>query len=199
MIKPQSREQVDALSELEWETLGEAIADHLCKELALLEKVIGCSQRMQDLLQRSAIPVRFTSQSVHSQQTGQENGLQGIHQIRNELSDEFDSISDQRVQFFQMIKDLSRESGPTPTLAQLVPRLPQKLRNQLTLLRTEIKSKLQEIQSMTMANQTVLMYTLDFYQRLISGLSADEYQQPAYDASGKIASKNDLYTLLKRC
>lgn len=199
MAEPQTWEHGNVLQEKELELLGESIADHLRRELVLLDKVIGCSQRMQDILQRSAIPIQVSSQSEHLQNTDDENRLHGIHQIRDELSDQFDSISGQRNKFFQIIKNLTRESEPTPTLNQLATRLPQALRNQLTDLRTEIKLKLQEIQAMTMGNQTVLMYTIDFYHRLVSGISGGENQQQAYDAHGKMATKTDFHTLQTRC
>ncbi len=70
------------------------------------------------------------------------------------------------------------------TAKELARRVPDPQRSRLLQLRSEIRSKLNRIRAISMGNQAVLVYTMDFYNRLLTGLALRPSESGGYDASG---------------
>lgn len=110
--------------------------------------------------------------------------------LKDKLAVQFQTIAEGREAMQQQIRSIELDSDDQKPLTakQLARRVPDPQRGQLQTLRTELRAKLNRIKAITMGNQTVLVYTMDYYNRLLTGLSLRPAEAPGYDASGSSTS-----------
>ncbi len=184
-----------------------SIIEHLRCESAYLESVIQCSLTIKDLLltprrqpprplnERSnseSTPNNPTSTTLvdaeQERPTDAANDHGQLISMRDELARQFLPIQQGRRQLQSTLQRLEKISDAMPTLRQLASRLDAPLQYELKQLRLTIKSKLQEIQAIAMGNQTVMIYTLDFYERLMSGITGQSPPASSYNATGQMTN-----------
>lgn len=105
--------------------------------------------------------------------------------LRTKLETDFLPVVSGRKTMIGVLKSLDPTAEQTPTLSEIAARVEGPLKSDLKRLRSEIRSKLNQIHSISMGNQAVLLYTLDFYNRLLAGLSGDPEQSSYYNANGR--------------
>jgi hypothetical protein len=107
-----------------------------------------------------------------------------LEELRTKIENDFVPVIKGRRTMVQVLKSMTQESSRTPTLSELAAGSEEPLKTQLKAMRNEIRAKLNQIHSITMGNQAVLLYTLDFYNRLLAGLSGDARNSNYYNANG---------------
>ncbi len=203
----------ESLSATELQLAVQAIVDHLRRESEYLDTVIVCSLNMKDLLNRPRVTARtnLTAKSPLAQtatavtanaeslalETG--NPLDRLTALRGDLARQFLPLIEGRQRLQSTLQHFEPMFDTVPTLRDLAPKLAIPIRNELNQLRHDIKSKLQEVQAITMGNQAVLIYTLDFYHRLITGITGESPSPQAYNSHGQMMTPVASSLLQKEC
>ena len=201
----------DSLSASDLQLAVQAIVEHLRRESAYLDTVIACSLKLKDLLNRPSVKVRAnlppktSLRLTESAATGDlamiESGrsIEGLTTLRGDLARQFLPLIEGRQQLQSALQHFEPLFDAPPTLRDLAPRLAVPIRNELNQLRHDIKTKLQEVQAITMGNQAVLIYTLDFYHRLITGITGESPAPQAYNSHGQMTTPMSSSLLQKEC
>jgi hypothetical protein len=82
------------------------------------------------------------------------------------------------------------------TLSSIAASLPQPVKGQLMELRWEIRGKMDQVYAISMGNQAVLIYTLDFYDQLLPGSRSDS---GCYNATGQTQNQYDAGVIKNHC
>lgn len=173
------------------------IARHLRVESAYLDTVIESSLEMQLILRERRSPTvseksmqiesdtddRPSTISIQAERAQRLN--QRMVKLRVDVEQGFLPIAEGRRQLVSVLRTIDEDSERTPTLSELAMRVEEPLKSELKAMRNEIRGKLNQVHSISMGNQAVLLYTLDFYNRLLSGLSTDDRQSNYYNANGQ--------------
>lgn len=180
------------------------ILDHLQSESEYLDVVIECSLKMKDILHK----IRR-----HASPTGKQpspeidfEGSTGDNSIRDPLSELNDLRENLLRQFLPVLEGRRRLAsvrreldplleGPT-TVSMLAKITGEPSRTELTRIRREILDKINEVRAINVGNQAVLVYSINFYDRLLSGLTGADIDAPCYSASGEV-TKTYAGNLLK--
>jgi hypothetical protein len=188
----------------ELRVLGQSIVEHLRHESAYLDEVIACSQRMNSLLSRSSLA--HSTSVAASQPTADkpfepslDKAQEQLDQIREELAQRFLPLAEGRQMMQSTIQKLETTSQSEPTLRALAAILDPSLRDELHDLRIEIKTKIQNVQAITMGNQAVLLHTLDFYNRLMTGISGETAPNQGYNSHGQMTNRTQGPLIQKHC
>ena len=189
----------------------EFVLSHLRRESAYLDTVIECSLKMKDVLrERSTNPnapstaENATGTAALASETTAGSGPASLQShekldaLRGDLARQFVPVLEGRQQMKSALKDF-KPILETPTVSSLATRLNEPDRRELKQLRDDIKEKLNEVRAITMGNQAVLIYTMDFYHRLLTGLSNDVEPAKAYNKSGKLTNQVGSGMLQKEC
>ncbi len=129
--------------------------------------------------------------SVPDLKAEQDNRIdQRLENLRRKIETDFIPVVKGRRTMIDVLRSLNPDAARTPTLTELAGTADEPMRSELKRLRNEIRDKLNQIQSISMGNQAVLLYTLDFYNRLLAGLSGGGAtpglpQTNCYNASGQ--------------
>jgi flagellar biosynthesis/type III secretory pathway chaperone len=170
------------------------IVRHLQVESGHLDTVIESSLEMQSILRARRTPIAPSQNESGSVDNPPTTGLrvdrnqrlnQRMLKLRADIEQNFQPIAQGRKQLVDVVKTMDPNAEKTPTLSELAMHVEEPLRSKLKLLRNEIRGKLNRVHSISMGNQAVLLYTLDFYNRLLSGLSSDDQQSSYYNADGR--------------
>lgn len=181
------------------------IVNHLRLESRHLDAVIESSLEMQAILRErrtveplgttlptgphSASPNAPDEPTDHARETQRNHRMAArLSVLRRKIAEQFVPVLDSRRKLGEVLKTISSDQDRAPTVTSLALMVDEPLRGELKTLRREIRSKLNQVQSISMGNQAVLIYTLDFYGRLLSGLTPDKTQSNYYDANGRSQS-----------
>lgn len=204
--------QDDALNSAEVNFAIEFVIHHLRRESEYLDTVIECSLKMKNILsqrQSMADSGHLSADSADTESSDPEPSAARpapdprqphakLDALRQDLARQFVPVHEGR----QQMKVALQEFKPfldSPTVSALAPRLNDPARGELKKLRDDIKDKLNEVRAITMGNQAVLVYTMDFYHRLLTGLSSDIQPAKAYNKSGKLTNQVGSGMLQKEC
>jgi flagellar biosynthesis/type III secretory pathway chaperone len=171
----------------------ETIIRHLHVESKYLDSVIEFSHEMQSVLRtRRSTPSQPTAavepadnkpaSSIHAERT--EQLKQKLDGLKQKIAREFLPVLEGRKKLAATLKRLDPNQETMPSATALALRVGEPWRSQLKQLRSEIRNKLNQAQSISMGNQALLIYTLDFYNRLLTGLSQDYRQSNYYNSMG---------------
>ena len=189
----------DAFNSEELGIAVELVISHLRRESEYLDSVIDCSLKMKDVLrERRTIADSESANPAAANHTASAPQHEKLNELREDLTRQFVPVLEGR----QQMKTVLEEFKPhlkTPTVSSLAPRLNEPARNELKQLRNDIRAKLNEVRAITMGNQAVLIYTMDFYHRLLTGLSNDVEPAKAYNKSGKLTNQIGGGMLQKEC
>ena len=173
------------------------IVRHLRVESTYLDTVVESSLKMQAILRERRNPVSVadpTQNELEHAEDGRVTGLQAdldqrlnqrMVKLRADIEQDFLPIASGRRILVDVLRSIDPDGEKTPTLSELAMRVEDPLRGELKSLRNEIRGKLNQVHSISMGNQAVLLYTLDFYNRLLAGLSTDDQQSNYYNANGR--------------
>ena len=163
------------------------LQSHLKQELKLLDVAIDSANKVREILR-----VRRSSTNSSS------DGPQSTSDLDSE---EIPSLSSDRTRLLNLQNDVALSAGPivdsrkelaavlaaaapehsSPSLRQVAAGVAEPAKSELLRLRKEVREKLTQFQAISMSNQTVLIYSLDFYSQLLGGSN----QTSGYDASGQ--------------
>ena len=193
-----ARTGVDVLDTTELHLVGQAILEHLHQESNYLDSVIACSSRMSDLLKESSFsnsgPVDHAPANSDAAVS-----VASIQRMKSDLAIRFEPIAAGRKQVNSVLERLEANSANGPSLRELAARLEGPLRDELNRLRHEIRQKLQEVQTITLGNQAVLLYTLDFYHRMMAGITGEIPSAHSYNANGQMLQSPAGHLVEKQC
>ena len=112
-----------------------------------------------------------------------------LSKLRSEIADAFEPVLQGRRKFVEVLRAIEPTNSHTPSVSALLLKTDEPQRSKLKNLRNEIRRKLNEVQSISMGNQAVLIYTLDFYNRLLTGISTDQRQSNYYNSHGQTKTR----------
>ena len=185
------------------------ILDHLQNESEYLDVVIECSMKMKEILSR----IRTRSVSGKGSQEEANRGgsigsdtksqapeteaptasglpeadpIQELNCLRESLLRQFLPVLEGRRQLATVREELDPMLEGRPTVSMLSKRLDEPARSDLIRLKRDILNKINEVRSINIGNQAVLIYSINFYDRLLSGLSGESVSAPCYSANGEI-------------
>ena len=159
---------------------AELIIRQLEAESKFLDGVIQSSLQMQNLLRierrRERGPESESPATVAAQ----------ISDLKQQLSERFQPVKAGRDAMLNHVQSLQLQTSQQNPLTarELAGKVAEPHRSRLTQLRADIRSKLNRIQAISMGNQAVLVYTMDFYNRLLTGLNLRPAESAGYDATG---------------
>jgi flagellar biosynthesis/type III secretory pathway chaperone len=181
------------------------IVEHLRTESKHLDEVIESSLEMQAILResRNHPPAKLhvagdsesseretespsdkpNGQNLQSERTERLNDR--LRELRTDIAQRALPVLEGRKQLVEVLKAVDSNAEKTPSLSELATQVDEPLRTELKQLRSDIRSKLNQVHSISMGNQAVLLYTLDFYNRLLTGLSTDGEQSSYYNSTGR--------------
>lgn len=180
------------------------VLGHLQMESIYLDTVIESGREIQSILRQQrervsgdqsdephdeeATPGRFF------QQERNERIRERLAELRSEISTRFLPVLEARKKLPGILKQFDPACAEAPSLTALSFLVAESYRTRLKELRDEIRSKLNQVYSITMGNQTVLIYTLNYYDQLLNG-NAD--RPDYYNANGQTTSQNYGTNFLK--
>ena len=178
------------------------IIDHLECESKYLDKVIVCSSEIHESLRmfRDQEPAATTSSSsatklsllsfTPNQEERNKELTEMMARIRLKMSEDVEPILPIRKQFVEVIRSLVPDWDRAPSLTSLALMVDEPLRSKLKQLRSEIRGKLRKIQTIAMGNQAVLIYTMDFFNRLLTGISDSQLPEKCYNSAGQTKNQS---------
>lgn len=187
-----------SLDASELQLVGKAVLDHLHQESAYLDTVIACSSKMTELLKQSS----FSKVSTTDRSTSNLRDLEpvdSINRIKIDLANSFAPIVAGRKTMHSVLDKLNTNSPNAASLRELATLLDAPVRDELYRLRNEIRDKLQEVQTITLGNQAVLIYTLDFYHRMMMGITGETMSAYSYNANGQMTQSPAGHLVEKKC
>ncbi|MFK7765641.1 MAG: flagellar export chaperone FlgN [Mariniblastus sp.] len=202
------------MSEHNWGNVAKTtfIINHLNSESKYLDTVIECSLEIQEALRKSRVLSKDVvgeggtsgskdrssgsksssdpSESSIDQEKRSKELTDLMSLIRHRMSDEIEPILPQRRKFAKTLRSMVPDSSQTPSLTELAKHTDEPHRTKLRQLRTEIRGKIRRIQTIAMGNQAVLIYTMDFFNRLLTGISPGQVPEPRYNAAGRTPNQS---------
>ena len=178
------------------------IVEHLRTESKHLDYVIESSLEIQSILRefrnnRASMRQEESDSNTSPSETEKPNKKPDLRSRRTERSNErlrelradiaqrALPVLEGRKKLVEILKAVDSTAEKTPSLVELASQVDEPLRTELKQLRSDIRSKLNQVHSISMGNQAVLLYTLDFYNRLLTGLSTDGEQSSYYNSTGR--------------
>lgn len=163
---------------------------HLQMESLYLDTVIESGLEIQEILRKQrSIPTAVAGEEATLAQTETQKIMQRLTELREEISERFLPVLEARKKLPAILKTFVPEGEESPSLSSLFFLIKDPFRSKLKNLREEIKKKLDKVYSITMGNQTVLIYTLNYYDVLLNGNTP---KSDCYDASGLTQAQSFL-------
>ncbi len=188
------------------------ILDHLQSESEYLDVVIECSMKMKEILSRirsrsvsagESADARSKSEGPESEtilpghpgeaaettatdQKTDDDPIRELDGLRENLLRQFLPVLEGRRRLASVREELNPMLEGKPTVTMLSKRLDEPARSDLIRLKRDILNKINEVRSINIGNQAVLIYSINFYDRLLSGLTGESVSAPCYSANGEI-------------
>ncbi len=193
------------------------VLSHLRRESEYLDTVIQCSLKMKDVLherrphtaEQAQIEANAAKQASQESQSDDSDpnsapvpvlsGFEQLVALRSDLARQLIPVLEGRQQMSTTLDEIKPLTAGTPTVSMLAPRIQEPSKTELKKLRNEIKEKLNTIRAITMGNQAILIYNMDFYNRLLNGVSNEAPPAKAYNSNGKVPSQTGSGMLKKCC
>ena len=175
------------------------LLSHLEREIEFLNLLVDATLKVRTLL-RPQRPAESGDTTVAADTTPPESQVQRNERTRKQLEAlqraieaGFPLVAESRNQFSQLVSGIPTATRPR-SLNELRTCLDPSQQSVFDQLQAQLRSKLNEFHSITQANQTAILYSLDFYERLLGGSPQD---RNCYDASGKTDSSPAAYRFLR--
>lgn len=155
---------------------------HLEMESLYLDTVIESGLEIQEILrQQRNVPTGVTGDQSEAAQRETQKIMERLGKLRDGISERFLPVLEARKKLPAILKSFAAEGEETPSLTSLFFMIEDPYRSKLKALRDEIRTKLDKVYSITMGNQTVLIYTLNYYDVLLNG---NQPKSDCYNANG---------------
>ena len=171
------------------------IMQHLQQESVLLDAVIESSLEVQSILKEQR--KRQTSELVSNQgeveskdnldrtrahYSKNEEVRARLNRLNSEITQKFHPVLEARKRLPLLLSELEMQVDAPVSVTQLSRNVAEPIKSELMTLRDEVKTKYDEFSAIAMGNQTVLVYTLSYFDQLLAG---DRTGLNSYDASGQ--------------
>lgn len=172
----------------------EFVVQHLNVESKYLDSVIESSLEMQSILRErgstpvnpAATPSPAEAKPDSSLQAERNERLkQKLDKLKNDIARDFMPVLEGRKKLVEVLGSIDPKQEATPSVTSLALLVGEPYKSELKKLRNEIRNKLNQVQSISMGSQALLIYTLDFYNRLLTGLSQEYRQSNYYNSMGQ--------------
>lgn len=173
--------------------------NHLTLESQYLDSVIETSLEMQLILRErpaTAATVNGNATNTALQLERNQRLKVRLSKLREKIAEQFLPVLEGRKQLVEFLKSVDPDQTKTPSVSALAMKVEEPHRSELKRLRCEIRGKLNQVQSISMGSQALLIYTLDFYSKLLTGISQDIRQPKYYNSLGR-SQKQLAGSLLK--
>ncbi len=156
---------------------------HLQMESLYLDTVIESGLEIQQILrEQRSIPTAVVGEEATAAQRENQKIMERLNQLRDGISKRFLPVLEARKKLPGVLKTFAPTGeDEAPSLTSLFFLINEPFRSKLKNLREEIRTKLDKVYSITMGNQTVLIYTLNYYDVLLNGNAP---KSDCYNASG---------------
>ena len=171
------------------------IMQHLRQESVLLDAVIESSLEVQSILkdQRKRQTDELVSdggevESKNKMEMTRAHSAENeavrtrLNRLNTEITHKFHPVLEARKRLPLLLNDLEMQVDSPVSVTQLSRKLAEPIKSELMTLRNEVKSKYNEFSAIAMGNQTVLVYTLNYFDQMLAG---DRSSLNSYDASGQ--------------
>ena len=209
----------ETISESEMKEKARLVIDHLKAESNYLDSVIESSLEMQSLLRErklfqpaSVEPANTESKPANPSPLNQiphrahtapverkPETTERLNQIREQLARESLPVMQGRKKMVETMNSIDPNQKQTPSVTALTLKVDEPFRSKLKELRKEIRAKLNQVQTIAMGNQAILLYTMDFYNRLLTGLSPDQQASKYYNSTGKTQNHFSVNLIETNC
>ena len=171
------------------------VMQHLRQESVLLDAVIESSLEVQSILKEQR--KRQTDELVSSNsetEAGQKLEVARSHYGRNEevrarlnrlnseITEKFHPVLEARKRLPLLLSELEMQVDTPVSVTNLSRKISEPMKSELMTLRNEVKTKYNEFSAIAMGNQTVLVYTLSYFDQVLDGGRSG---LNSYDASGQ--------------
>lgn len=183
------------------------IMQHLRQESVLLDAVIESSLEVQSILKEQR--KRQTDELVATNSEGEtEHKLEmtrahygkneevraRLNRLNSEITQKFHPVLEARKRLPVLLNDLGMQVDAPVSVTELSRQLAEPMKSELMILRNEVKTKYNEFSAITMGNQTVLVYTLSYFDQMLAG---GRSSLNSYDASGQTQKGSSESSFLK--
>ena len=171
------------------------VMQHLRQESVLLDAVIESSLEVQSILKEQR--KRQTDELVSSNsetEAGQklevarshygrnEEGRARLNRLNSEITEKFHPVLEARKRLPLLLSELEMQVDTPVSVTNLSRKISEPMKSELMTLRNEVKTKYNEFSAIAMGNQTVLVYTLSYFDQVLAGGRSG---LNSYDASGQ--------------
>ena len=170
----------------------ETMFKHLRLESDFLDTLIQSSEDVRTILRGRSETATTVAKTPEEQSQDTKSQLDKLHQQMLGLAR---PLIESRRKLAQVIRALSPDPKKI-TLTSIASTLEQPFKNQLLDLRREIRTKMDRVYAISMGNQAVLIYTLDYYDRLLPGSRSDS---GCYSATGQTKNQYDAGVVENQC
>ena len=155
------------------------LVEYMRLECDQLDRLIGCAHRLKDTLTRQANRSNAPGPAdVQDERTSPDFLAANV--------DANDQLKTARNRLRQLLKSLCGQTELPPSLVELVASVPEPQRAELKNQRLELKRKLMELATINAGSQAILMYTMDYYEKFLSGISGSEMKPLVYSPHGQM-------------
>lgn len=171
------------------------VMQHLRQESVLLDAVIESSLEVQSILKEqrnrqtgemvpknSDVGSENKSEMTRAHYTDNEEVRTRLNRLNTEITEKFHPVLEARKKLPLLLNELEIQSEGPISVTQISRKLTEPMKSELMTLRNEVKSKYNEFSAIAMGNQTVLVYTLNYFDQLLTG---NRTSLNSYDASGQ--------------
>lgn len=171
------------------------VMQHLRQESVLLDAVIESSLEVQSILKEqrnrqtgemvpknSDVESENKSELTRAHYTDNEEVRTRLNRLNTEITEKFHPVLEARKKLPLLLNELEFQSEGPISVTQISRKLTEPMKSELMTLRNEVKSKYNEFSAIAMGNQTVLVYTLNYFDQLLTG---NRTSLNSYDASGQ--------------
>lgn len=193
-----------------------SVINHLEVESKFLDFVIQSSEKMQTLLryrnrvtdlstddkEKADVSPKSAPKSQSEPQPATESNqllAKRLTEIRKEIAKRFLPVMEGRKAMVEIMNSIVPDQSRTPSVSALALKVDEPVRSRLKNLRNEIREKMNRVQAISLGSQAVLLYTVDFYNRLLTGLSPECDQSKYYSATGRSQTRHDINLIQANC
>ena len=171
------------------------IMQHLRQESVLLDAVIESSLEVQSILKEQR--KRQTDELVSSNSEAEadqklevarshygrnEEVRARLNRLNSEITEKFHPVLEARKRLPLLLSELGMQVDTPVSVTNLSRKISEPMKSELMTLRNEVKTKYNEFSAIAMGNQTVLVYTLSYFDQVLAGGRSG---LNSYDASGQ--------------
>lgn len=203
---------IETLGDSKMSEKANSVIAHLEMESQFLDFVIESSLEMQSLLRDrqtfQSVPLvqptdrlAVDDEAVTNRPKNDQNERlkSRLAEIRQQIARQFQPVIEGRRNMVEIMNSITPNRSQPPSVTALTLKIDEPFRGRLKQLRNEIRLKLNQVQSISMGSQAVLLYTMDFYNRLLTGLTKDQTRSSYYNSMGRTHNRSSVNFVETNC